>query len=105
MKEYESLKSTNESLKAQLNLNGVAVNVEVEETQQGLKFNNAHKPTPTSSSTQQLYISNHPSSLPYVFATYYSMFSYCPVCTSKWYSYYITNIHDNKWQDFFSIRA
>lgn len=47
-------------------MNGATVNVEVEETQEGLKFNKAHIPTPTSTSTQQLYVSNQPSNLPYV---------------------------------------
>ncbi|XP_017255612.1 uncharacterized protein LOC108225291 isoform X1 [Daucus carota subsp. sativus] len=59
MKEHEFLKRTNESLKAQLNLNRVTMNVEVEETPEGSKFDNAHIPTSTSTRTQ-------PSSLPHI---------------------------------------
>lgn len=47
-------------------MDGVTVNVEVEETQEGSKFNSAHIPTSTSTSTQHLYVYNQPSTLPYV---------------------------------------
>ncbi|XP_074355167.1 uncharacterized protein LOC141693877 isoform X2 [Apium graveolens] len=66
LKKYQSLRSTNEILKAQLKLKKVTVNVEVAETQEALKFKNARKPTPTCKSTPELYLSNQPSSLPYV---------------------------------------
>ncbi|KAK1389612.1 hypothetical protein POM88_017790 [Heracleum sosnowskyi] len=67
MKKYESLKSTNESLKAQLNLHGATVNVEVEETQESLKINNAHIPTPTSTKHENPVRMNVPGpyALPY----------------------------------------
>ncbi|KAL1822532.1 hypothetical protein ACET3Z_009310 [Daucus carota] len=69
LRKYNSLKSTNERLKAQLKT-GVTEKVEVEEvdeTREGSKCNNGHPPTQTSLSTQQYYIFNQPSGVPCVF--------------------------------------